>query len=239
MNPHVVLATVRERLGHPIRLGTLLGLALMPVAIALAESDPSRGAPFFHAVLALTIGSGVLGQEITAGTLGIVFTRPVGRRTYALSKWGAIAGLSTLASLLQLAAVSAVLSVRLHNVSATSVAFEAVERVLVACGVSALLLLLSAAGSGLSDLAVWGLATAAAQVVRAIGMLNGAPSWTRLGEGLQFLLAPGHHLADAWKEHLVVPWGSFALALAISGAAVALAAFVLERREISYAQARA
>ena len=237
MNRHVIRATWRERLANPIRLATLLGLVLLPLPIALTESDPARVFHFFHALLAVTVGAGVIGQEITAGTLALAFTRPVGRARYALSKWGAIAGLSSAASLGQQALLAAVTQLRFGGLRADALAAEAGERLLVAASVSALLLVLSAAGSGLSDLAIWGLATIAAQVAYGAGLAAHEPFWCRLGENLQFLLAPGYDLTERIGRGEAA-WGPALLSAAIAGAALFLALYVVERRDVTYAQMR-
>lgn len=238
MNRHVVLATLRERLAHPIRLATLLGLFLLPFPIALTESDPARVFHFFHGLLAVTVGAGIIGQEISAGTLALAFTRPIGRARYGLSKWGAIAALTALTSLTQEGLLAAVTQLRFGGVGIDALAMEAAERILVAASVSALLLLLSSAGSGLSDLAIWGLGTIAAQVAYGAGLASHEPFWCRLGENLQFLLAPGYDLLDRVRRGEAV-WGAVAIALVITVAALGLALYVIQRREITYAQMKA
>src|SRR5512140_2374400 len=90
MNLDVCVATLRERLSNPIRLAALLGFALFPIPIALVDPRPNSSASFFHPLIAVTLASGILGLDISSGVLALVFTRPVARRVYALSKWASV-----------------------------------------------------------------------------------------------------------------------------------------------------
>ncbi len=236
MNFDVCKATLRERFSNPIRSATLLGFALFPIPIALVDPRPNSSTSFFHPLLAVTLASGILGLEFSSGVLALVFTRPVSRRVYALSKWVAVTATAVILSIAQLLAVLLVLRVRYDFFEPEALGPRLVERVLVAAGTCAVLLLFSALGSGLSDLAVWGLASIAAQTLRTIGFVNRDDFWIRLGESLQFLLAPGWGMSSGASPE-VSPLDLLAAA-GITAAALGLALWVLERREITYAEVR-
>jgi len=235
MNLDVCVATLRERFSNPIRAATLLGLALFPIPIALVDPRPNSSASFFHPLLTVTLASGILGLEFSSGVLALVFTRPISRRVYALSKWMAVTATAVILSLAQLLAVLLILRVRYDSFEPDALGPRLVERVLVAAGTSAVLFL-SALGSGLSDLAVWGLASVAAQTFRTIGFVNRDDFWIRLGESLQFLLAPGWGMASGTSPAMSLP--ELLAAVGITAVALALAVWVLERREITYAEVR-
>jgi ABC-type transport system involved in multi-copper enzyme maturation permease subunit len=236
MNLDVFTATLRERVSNPIRVATLLGFALFPIPIALVDPRPNVSAAFFHPLLAVTLASGILGLEFSSGILALVFTRPISRRVYALSKWAAVTATALILSIAQLLAVLLILRVRYGSLEPDALGPRLVERVLAAAGTSAVLLFLSALGSGFSDLAVWGLASVAAQTFRTIGFVNRDDFWIRLGDGLQFLLAPGWGMASGTSPAVSLP--QLLVAVGITAAALGLAVWVLERREITYAEVR-
>jgi hypothetical protein len=236
MNLDVCTATLRERLSNPIRVAVLLGFALFPVPIALVDPRPNSSISFFHPLLAVTLASGILGLDISSGVLALVFTRPIARRVYALSKWASVTVTAAVLSAAQLVAVLLILRVRHGSFDGEALGSRLAERVLAAAGTSAVLLLLSALGSGLSDLAVWGLASVAAQTCRTIGFVNGDDFWIRFGDGLQFVLAPGWGMASGSSPAVSLP-GLLVTAF-ITAAALGLAVMVLERREITYAEVR-
>jgi hypothetical protein len=236
MNSAVCMAALRERFSNPIRTATLLGFVFFPIPIALADPRPNSSASFFHPLLAVTLASGILGLEFSGGVLALVFTRPISRRAYALSKWATVTGAAAALSVVQLFAVLLILRIR-HDVPlAEGLGPRLMERVVAAAGTCAVLLLFSALGSGLSDLAVWGLASIAAQTSRTIGFVNHDDFWIRLGDGLQFVVAPGWGMASGTSPAIALP--EVAVALGIILAALTLAVWVLDRREITYAEVR-
>ena len=236
MNFDVCMATLRERVSNPIRLATLLGLALFPIPIALVDPRPNSSAGFFHPLLAVALASGILGLEFSSGVLALVFTRPVSRRVYALSRWVTVTAAASAVSLAQLFAVLLILKARHGLFDADALGPLLVERLLVAAGTSAVLLLFSALGSGFSDLAVWGLASVAAQTCRTVGLVIRDDFWIQLGESLQFLVAPGWGIASGGSTAMSL--AALLVALGVTAAALGLAVRVLERREITYAEVR-
>jgi ABC-type transport system involved in multi-copper enzyme maturation permease subunit len=236
MNLDVSVAALRERFANPIRVATLLGFVLFPIPIALVDPRPNSSTGFFHPLLAVTLASGILGLEFSGGVLALVFTRPISRRSYALSKWAAVSATAAALSVAQLFAVVLILWLRHGVFNAEALSPRLTERVVVAAGTSAVLLLFSALGSGLSDLAVWGLASIAAQTSRTVGFVNHDEFWIRLGDGLQFVVAPGWGMAAGTSPAIALP--ELVVAAAVTIAALSLAVWVLERREITYAEVR-
>jgi hypothetical protein len=236
VNLDVCAAALRERLSNPIRVATLLGFVLFPIPIALVDPRPNSSVSFFHPLLAVTLASGILGLEFSSGVLALVFTRPISRRVYALSKWAAVTATAAVLSAAQLLAVVLILQVRHGSFEPDALGPRLVERIVVAAGTSAVLVCLSALGSGLSDLAVWGLASVAAQTCRTIGFVNRDDFWIRFGDGLQFVFAPGWGMASGSSPAVSVP--ELLVALVVTAAALGFGVWVLERREITYAEIR-
>ncbi len=236
MNLDICAATLRERLSNPIRVATLLGLALFPIPIALVDPRPNSSVSFFHPLLAVTLANGILGLDISSGVLALVFTRPIKRWVYALSKWASVTATAGVLSAAQLLAVVLILRVCHGSFEADALGPRLLERILAAAGTSAVLLFLSALGSGLSDLAVWGLASVAAQTSRMVGFFNRDDFWIRLGDGLQFVLAPGWGMASGSPPAVGI--SELFVTVFVTAAALVLAAWVLERREITYAEVR-
>ncbi|MGA7990058.1 MAG: ABC transporter permease subunit [Thermoanaerobaculia bacterium] len=236
MNVDVCTAALRERFSNPIRIATLLGFVLFPIPIALVDPRPNSSASFFHPLLAVTLASGILGLEFSSGVLALLFTRPISRRTYALSKWAAVTVATGVLAVAQFLAVVLILRLRHGLFDPEALGPRLAERVVVAAGTSAVLLLFSSLGSGLSDLAVWGLASIAAQTSRTIGFVNHDEFWIRLGDGLQFVVAPGWGMASGTSPAVHVP--ELLVAASVTAASLGLAVWVLERREITYAEVR-
>ena len=236
MNLDVCMAALRERFSNPIRVATLLGFVLLPIPIALVDPRPNSSVSFFHPLLAVTLASGILGLEFSSGVLALVFTRPISRRAYSLSKWAAVATTAAILSVAQLLSVVLILRTRHGSFDLEALVPRLVERAITAAGTSAVLLLFSALGSGLSDLAVWGLASIAAQTSRTIGFVNHDEFWIRLGDGLQFVVAPGWGMASGTSP--TIASSEVAVAIGVTLAALTLAVWVLDRREITYAEVR-
>jgi ABC-type transport system involved in multi-copper enzyme maturation permease subunit len=179
------------------------------------------------------LGSGLIGQERSAGHLPLLLSRPISRADYVLSRWLGllssvicIDAVVTLASLLWLSSQHRAPDL---GVIGQRFAWFAYFSLLG----SAWLTLLSASFGGNGDLFYFFAASLGAYFVglRALG-----------GEGLKtaygilaWFWAPGHATFDLAKQG---QWDSAALgALAFLGAAAAslgLAIFIMRRRDISY-----
>ncbi len=71
---------------------------------------------------------------------------------------------------------------------------------------------------------------------RTIGFVNHDEFWIRLGDGLQFVVAPGWGMASGTSP--TIASSEVAVAIGVTLAALTLAVWVLDRREITYAEVR-
>ncbi len=232
MSAAVILATWRERLAHPLRLACMAGVLLLPLPTACIAIKPDWGASFPHVVFAVIVATGVIGFEVTAGTLALVFTRPIDRGRYALTKWIAVSMFAAALSLAQLGAFLVILGLRFGAVDAGKAFALAGERLLQCFGVSAVFVFFSVLGAGVVDLAAWAGIEIVAQSLRGAGAVLGDVRLTRAGGALHRIASP---TVDFLAERGTVPSTQLLAYLLTIGVALSLAVFMLRRKELSYA----
>lgn len=223
----------RQRLGSPMRILIALFFFSFPLLFAVFTGNlnvmQNAAGPF-----ALLLAAGAIGQDVSSGVLQLVFARPVARAEYVLSRWLACTiGASTLCALQLVLAVAGIL-IRGGHVAPLDAVALLLDDVLAGGAQVAVMLLLSAAVTGLGDLALFLLGMLSMQLT---GMVAGANHWVVLGRiasELQSTLSPKLDLA--WIAGHGSP--AFAgLALVVSTIAIGLAGAMtlISRRELSYA----
>lgn len=234
MSLTLVLAALRQRFTSPIRLVLLLLLGWMPmlqVLLAPRVGFAALGDCYF---LALTLAAGMIGQDLSSGTLQLLLARPVTRAQYVFSRWGAIAAGSVLVVVLQTLCVAAIVLVRGAPVPWDQAALYLGNSVLLASGVAAVMALLSSLASGIADLGLLLLVFLTAQVLEKVGMFK-SWGWLERGAGeLLRALKPGLDLAALVHGGPAV-WPAVAAYLSTVTLCLALAVLVMNRRELSYA----
>jgi len=163
MNRAVCITTWREFQANKVRIIMLTLLFLAPIVIftmkrcsapeALNEDLLSH--PAMASFFTLLWSAGVIGREVQNGTIALVLSRPISIANYVFSKWFAV-GLA--ASICALEAVFCEHIISAVNCPAllwqSEFLINGFERVLLAFGTAAFLILLSALVSGLKDLAL-------------------------------------------------------------------------------------
>jgi hypothetical protein len=224
--PALFWAGVRERLLRPIVVVLLVMGSAYMLVIALVVDDPDLVDPSL--VMTLVFGAGLIGRDVSSGTLALVFTRPVRRWQYVVSRWLAAAAPATVLSVVHLAVQFFVLASRGHGVPARSLLDKAVEASSGCFGLSVVLLALSAVAPGMADLGLW----LAVRLGIDLTHFVGAPQWLR--EQLEAASLP------TLQGAVVAAGGTAAWsALASYGSDLtlflALAIWLVNRKEISYA----
>jgi ABC-type transport system involved in multi-copper enzyme maturation permease subunit len=234
VNLTLILATLRQRFTSPLRLLLLLVLGwmpMLPLLIAPRSGFTVLGDCYF---LALTLATGMIGQDLSSGTLQLLLARPVTRAQYVSSRWGAVAAGTFLVVVLQTLCAALIMTLRGAPVPWAGAAVFLANGALLAIGTAAVMALLSSLASGIADLGLLFLVWLSAQVLEKVGMLK---SWEWLARGageLLRVLKPELDLAPFFHAG-PIPWLAVVSYLSTVTLCLGLAVVVMNRRELSYA----
>lgn len=232
MNRTIILTTLRERFSAPNRWFAAALLFAIPI---LTSSAPGAGArmPFLDVILVWLVGAGIIGEEISTGTILLVLSRPVTRRAYVLSKWAALAILSSGIFLAQ-AALGWALAVYLGRTpEITGVLAGAGQSVLRGCGAAAVLMPFSVAIAGGKEISAIMLGWALGSILEVWGKLKEWPWLVGAGNAVTRFLIPTVNLTATGTGFSSLPGQTAIFVLTVAGA-LAAAILLLERRELSY-----
>ena len=234
MNPTLIVALLQQRLRSPARMLLVAAFFIVPLlAVAFARGFgivPLRAGAAF----AVFMGIGMLGQEISAGTVQLLFARPVTRAEYVVSRWLGAALAASALVVAQLALGAGILVLRGDAPSMQSLALLAGEQVLVVFGTTSVLLLYSSLLPGVGDF-LGVMATAIlGQALQLGAALFRAPWLGRMGVELGRFVAPTLSPGPLFG-HGPVSWFEIVSYFSTVTLCVALAIVILNRRELSYA----
>lgn len=234
MNATLVRSFLRQRLTSPMRLvmlGFMFLSSLGVVAVTKSLAALGGGPAWF----ALILAAGAIGQEVTSGVLTLTFARPLTRASYVLSRWAAAGGFAAALGLAQVAAGLMAIAARGGPLPpGREVAALSLEGALVALAAAAVMVMLSSLVNGLGDVGVWVIASILSSFT---GMVAQAKNWAwlaRAAEEAGRVLRPELHLG--WVFGAGDPQ-VFALVSVLStlAASLAVAVWVVNRKELSYA----
>ena len=234
MNLTLVLATLRQRFTSPIRLVIVLlfgWMPMLPLLIAPRAGFAVLGDGYF---LALTLAAGMIGQDLSSGTLQLLLARPVTRAQYVFSRWGAVAAGTFLIAVLQALVAALIMALRGVPVPWVEAAQFLANGALLALGTAAVMALLSSLAAGIGDLGLLFLVFISAQVLEKLGMFK---SWDWLVRGageLLRVLKPQLDVAPLFHGDPVA-WFAVVSYLSTVTLCLGLAVVVMNRRELSYA----
>ena len=83
----LVTVTWRERLSRPVVVALCGLLCAAQTAFAVSGSHDLEDPVL---VLALILGAGSIGRDLSSGVLALLFARPIVRTTYVIAKWTAV-----------------------------------------------------------------------------------------------------------------------------------------------------
>lgn len=234
MNRTIVLATLEQRLKSPLRMTLavlgfglpLLGLWFLPMT---GVETLDHGFKF-----GVLFGAGLIGQDLSAGVLQLLFARPVTRWSYVLSRWFACTAFATVLTVAQVGLGTLIVQVRGFPADPAEAALFAGTQALAAIGIVSVLTLLSSLIGGFGDLGLYLVLGITAMVTKVVGQVGGSGWVGRIGDEIGRFLTPGLNL-----ERLVydppVSWFLIAAYLATVFGCLALAVMRINRRELSYA----
>ena len=234
MNPTLVLATLRQRFTSPIRLVILLLLGWLPMLQILLAPRAGFAALGHSHFLTLVLAAGMIGQDLSSGTLQLLLARPVTRAQYVFSRWAAVAVGSFLVVVLQALCAAAIMFARGAPAPWGHAALYLGDSLLDAAGMAAVMALLSSLSSGIADLGLLFLAWLSAEVLEKVGMFK---SWDWLTRGAGELLGTLKPELDLTPlvQGGPFPWPAVVGYLSTVTLCLALAVVVMNRRELSYA----
>jgi hypothetical protein len=234
VNLTLVLATLRQRFTSPIRLLIVLLFGWMPmiaIVVAPRAGFAALGDGYF---LALALAAGMIGQDLSSGTLQLLLARPVTRAQYVLSRWGAVAAGTFAIAVLQALLAALIMALRGAPVPWDQAARFLANGALLALGTSAVMALLSSLAAGLGDLGLLFLIFLSAQVLEKVGMFKSWDWLTRGAGELLRALKPELDLAPFFHGGPVA-WLAVVSYLSTVTLCLGLAVVVMNRRELSYA----
>jgi len=234
MNATLITSLWRQRLASPIRLVLLGALSGMPLLLVAFMRGAGLSALGNSQGLVLTLGAGMIGQDVSSGVLQLVYARPVRRPEYLVSRWLGVASAAAALSLLQVALACGLMAARGAAPSAQEILLFAADRVLECIGLAAVFALLSSLIGGFGDLALYLLFHLGAGVVQMVGQTKGWPWVDRLGAEMLGSLMPTVDLARivASSPMSWFPIASYASTVVMC---LALAIVAINQKELSYA----
>jgi ABC-type transport system involved in multi-copper enzyme maturation permease subunit len=236
VNRELIVAFLRQRLASVMRVSLLALNFFFPVLIFLFIPGSPISLLAQNAMnFALILSAGMIGQDVSAGVLQLVFARPVRRSEYVFSRWGA-AGLGAAAMMiLQVATVAAIAALRGHPQPLGDLGTFTAEALLHAIGVVSVMALLSALAPGLADLALLLIAMFSGTVLSTVGqVVHNGQYLVRTGEEIGRFASPELALAPLFHGD-AVSWFAIASYLSTVTLCLALAIVVVNRKELSYA----
>jgi ABC-type transport system involved in multi-copper enzyme maturation permease subunit len=234
VNGALVMATIRQLFSQPVRTGALIGCAILPLLQLVVDPDPRLGTPQWAVFIAVIAVTGIIGLEVSTGSLALFFTRPLTRFVYAMSRWAGAASVACALVLVSLAGEIALLIAKDADVAVTPVLIALVDRLSVVIGIVSVMTFFSALVSSLGDLVIWLSIHIVAMSMGASGDAASIPLLTSVARGLRRIANPE---IDSFLliSSMRMPWSQLALYLATVLLAIGLAGYVLNRKELSYA----
>ena len=150
MIPAIVIAAIQQRLRSPVRMMLIAMTFGFPLlgswfAPALGFQGISNG--FYFAVM---LSAGLIGQDVSAGVLQLLFARPVRRWEYVFSRWFAFSLMAVALVAVQVAIGASFLALRGVPIGIDAVAMHTASQILAAVGGVSVFTLLSSLIGGLA-----------------------------------------------------------------------------------------
>jgi len=234
IHPTIFMSTIEQRLKSPVRMtlaGTLfflplLGMWFLPIAGFMGLENGFK--------FGLIAGAGIIGQDLSAGVLQLLFARPVTRMSYVTSRWLGCTALAVVPTVIQILSGWLILRARGIPMDGGEALIFAGTEVLAAIGIVSVLTLFSSLIGGFGDLGLYLIATIAGAVTAAAGQFSGDPITRRIGEEIGRFLSPGLHL-DRMAGNDPVSWFQIASFVSTIVLCLTVAVWLINRRELSYA----
>jgi hypothetical protein len=234
VNPTLIAALFRQRARSVPRLLLTFSFFLLPLLVLLVARGAGLTALHTGQAFAVFVGAGLIGQDVSSGTLQLLFARPVSRGEYVVSRWLG-AGLAAAGLVLaQLVLGVGLMALHREVPQAQELALFAGGQVLAAIGTISVLLLFSTLLPGVGDFLAVLVAGITGQALQLGAALFRAPWLARAGEEISRFVAPNLDLAALFSGG-PISWFEVVSYFSTVTLCVALAIAVMNRREMSYA----
>lgn len=209
MNRALFVATIRQLFSQPVRVGALIGCTILPLLQLAVDPDPRLGSQIWAVFIAVIAGAGVIGLEVSTGSLALFFTRPITRATYVISRWAGAAAVGVTLVVLSLAGEAAVIVSRGGDLPPATLLLALADRLSVVFGVVSVMTCLSAIVSSLGDLVIWLSIQIVAMSLGASGEAAAIPLLTDMSSVLRRIASPE---IDSFRilSSMRVPWSHLA-----------------------------
>lgn len=233
MNATLIAAFLRQRLTSPMRLGLIFLMTVFPLGGVAIMGQLSVLAGIAGPI-AFILAAGAVGQDLSSGTLTLLFVRPVTRLEYILSRWiAATLGALGLCLFTYLFAVG-ILLLRGTPPQAAAIAQLVLDATTTTAGSAAIMVMLSTLAVGLGDVGLWFGSLVIVQMLTVLAQFKQWAWLTRACGEVQHVLSP--ELSFAWAfQHTPPSWFAIASWASTVTLALALANLRMNRRELSYA----
>ncbi len=233
MNPTLIAAFLRQRLTSPMRLGLIFLMTIFPIG-GVAFMGTLSVVSGIAGPIAFILAAGAIGQDLSSGTLTLLFVRPVTRLEYVLSRWiAATIGAFGICLFTYLIATM-LMFLRGTPPEAAALVQLVLDTVTTTAGSAAIMIMLSSLGGGLADVGLWFGTLVTVQMLTVLGQFKQWPWLMRICAEVQHVLSP--ELSFAWVfQHMAPSWFAIATWFSTVTLALALANLRMNRRELSYA----
>ncbi|HTA76762.1 MAG TPA: hypothetical protein VK791_06370 [bacterium] len=196
----------------------------------------NRGSLSVHSeagMMVWILGAGTIGKDVTNGVLQSIFSRPVKRFEYVLSKWFAVGSMGVLVAWLYLGMGWTILFFQDRPADLTDLLTGLIIAVLASFGTSASLILFSSLVPGFGDIGLMFLIgivpTVAVQFWH-----GGSQYWGYIGSEVvqNFLFPAGGWAEDGFDSVSLFAWVSYFFVITLC---LTLAVWAMNRKEITYA----
>jgi len=234
VNVTLIIALLQQRARSLPRMALAFSFFTFPLLV-LAIARGAGLAPLqVGQAFAVILAAGLIGQDVSSGTLQLLFARPVTRAEYVVSRWLGAALAASCLSLVQIAIGAGVLALHGEPPGLRGLALVAGVQVLNAFGTVSVLLLFSTLLPGIGDVLAIFVAAATGQALQLGAALFRAPWLARCGAELVRFVNPSLDLGALFGAG-PVSWFDVVSYFSTVTLCVALAIMVMNRRELSYA----
>lgn len=234
MNGTLILALFQQRARSLPRMALVFSFFFFPLLVLTFARQAGLLVLHTGQAFAVLLGAGLIGQDMSSGTLQLLFARPVTRGEYVLGRWlGASLAASCLVAA-QLAIGLALMALHREVPPASDVAFFAGDELLNVFGIVSVLLLFSTMLPGIGDLLAIIVAAITGQVLQFAAALFRAPWLARAGVEIGRFVIPTFDLGPLFGRG-PISWFDVVSYFSTVTLCVALAIVILNRRELSYA----
>jgi ABC-type Na+ efflux pump permease subunit len=183
------------------------------------------------ALLVWLLGTGIIGEEISGGTILLVLSRPVRRWEYVVSKWTALSALTAVIVLVQALAIAAIQVRNQGAVDPWTFGFTVLSSLMLGMGSAAVLIFFSVMIPAGREISAVGVVYLVGSLCKILGPVFQHPWLGHAGEELVSLLYP----TVTFVRGGGIPWVAVTQWASSTYIALLAAVVALNRKELSYA----